>query len=260
MIRKTGMRSIQSSVVAVTLGTLLLLAPSVEAAEGDLLWTDEVDFGGSWDVAFSIAPSGGVVFAAGVGSFSSVDAAALIRAYDAGTGRLLWSNPFDTAGETDDIRRLAAAEDRVFAAGITGDCAVFGVSDCDVLVLAYHGRTGALLWSDRFDVASGHDRAFDVAVLGDRIFVVGEGVNVDGNFDALIRAYDARTGEIAWSDQFDRDGSRDSLRLVAAGGNRVFGAGQGGRLRRGRPGPRLRRRDRGDTVDRSLRSRRTRAV
>ena len=62
---------------------------------------------------------------------------------------------------------------------------------------------------------------------GSRIFVAGFSRNAAGNDDFLVRAYDARHGDLLWEDQFDKAGDLDGAAAIAVQGRRVFAAGEG---------------------------------
>lgn len=213
-------------VVAVLLAAsgVLGLGPGAQAAAGDAVWTDHADLDGAWDFGFRGDADGGLVFAVGVGNVRSGDAAGMIRAYEPRTGTLVWSDRVDTEGEDDFTRELEAHRGRVFVAGWSGDCRS-KASDCDLLVLAYDARTGERLWSDRFDLGGGVNGARGIVASGDTVFVVGGGETAPGrDFDALIRAYEASTGALLWSDALHLL-EDDQFFDVAVAGSRVFASG-----------------------------------
>lgn len=86
---------------------------------------------------------------------------------------------------------------------------------------------GDLLWDDVVDkVAGEEDRANAVAVKGKRVFVVGQTTGENNQQDWLTRAYDAKTGNLLWEDQFDFAGQDDEANSVFALGKRVFVCGR----------------------------------
>lgn len=83
-----------------------------------------------------------------------------------------------------------------------------------------------LLWQDTVDESS-FDQAFDVATLGDRVYVAGF-VGVPGaGRDFLLRAYDAPNGTLLWQNRVDR-GTNDFAAGVVAAGRTVFVSGAAG--------------------------------
>ena len=83
---------------------------------------------------------------------------------------------------------------------------------------------GDLLWEDQFDRAGGGDQAVAVAVDRNSVFTAGVG-GTPGNWDFLVRAYNAKTGSLRWEDEFDEAGGTDSASAIILKGNRVFAAG-----------------------------------
>jgi glucose dehydrogenase len=83
---------------------------------------------------------------------------------------------------------------------------------------------GELLWEDRFDNAGGADFAVwdAIAAADGGVFVLGAVQSAAGDFDFLVRGYDARTGELIWDDQIDAAGGDDLPIGLTAHGRRVF--------------------------------------
>jgi outer membrane protein assembly factor BamB len=149
----------------------------------------------------------------------------LVRAYDAGTGAVLWTDRFDSTG-FDQALAIAADAGRVFAAGQGGD-------NQDFLVRAYDAATGTLLWQDQFD-GGGLDVALAVAAQSGRVFAAGS-----GGTQFLVRAYDAANGSPLWQDMVNLSifGAQaiavDSSRVIVAAENftvRAYDAATGGFL------------------------------
>ena len=91
---------------------------------------------------------------------------------------------------------------------------------------ASHGAAGDVLWTNQLDVANGTDRALAVATRGTRVFVAGRVVNGNADADWLVNAYDAKTGGVLWTNQFDLNGGRDEAFAVATAGQIVAVAGR----------------------------------
>ena len=178
-----------------------------EAKTGHLLWEDQVDKAEGFDLALAVAVRGGRVFAAGWvdadGSCIPLAEAGncdfFVRAYEAKTGHLLWEDQFDGAGDHDLAGTIAAGGGQVFAGGVVTNAA----GDGDWLVRAYEAKTGILLWQDQFDKAGGTDEVLSIAVREGRVFTAGCARNAAGNFDYIVRTYDAKNGTLLWQDQLD---------------------------------------------------------
>ena len=130
-------------------------------APGDVLWTDfynHATFGGS---AGAIAWHRGRVVAGGVvGDGTNFFIDAYVRTVRDSNGALEWQETVDLGndGMFDNIRSIAAARGRAFAAGNATKVA----GDSDFLVRAYNPRTGAQLWQDQFDPNGSRDEAFAI--------------------------------------------------------------------------------------------------
>jgi outer membrane protein assembly factor BamB len=149
----------------------------------------------------------------------------LVRAYDAGTGAVLWTDRFDSTG-FDQALAIAADAGRVFAAGQGG-------ANQDFLLRAYDAATGTLLWQDQFD-GGGLDVALAVAAQSGRVFAAGS-----GGTQFLVRAYDAANGTPLWQDMVNLSifGAQaiavDSSRVIVVAENftvRAYDAATGGFL------------------------------
>jgi hypothetical protein len=109
---------------------------------------------GVWDGAVHVAVDEQVVLVGGYGSstedFSSRDFT--VNAYDAESGRLLWSDVFGSSTGADEANGgVILANDQAFAFGFTR-----GADDLPHWVVrAYGARTGKLRWQDRVDRESG---------------------------------------------------------------------------------------------------------
>lgn len=137
----------------------------------------------------------------------------------AAPGDLLWGSDFDR-GSFDAVRDIAAADGRIFAAGLSN-----AVGNADMAVRAYDALDGTLIWENHYDHAGLEDEANSVAVSGGRVFVAGfTSDSLSRNFS--VRAYRASDGDTLWEDHFDRAGGFDQALAVAATEERVFVVGQ----------------------------------
>ena len=189
------------------------------AATGELLWQDQDQYDGG--CAYAIAVNGNQVFVAG-----EVDYDFTVRAYNARTGELLWQNQYDASHDYGNARAIAVNGNRVFVAGdVTNEDTWY-----DFTVRVYSAATGELLWQDQYNngTANEADGATAIAVNGNQVFVAGYVTNEgEYNSDFTVRAYNARTGELLWQDQYNGTANeRDEAYAIAANGNRVFVAGQ----------------------------------
>ena len=89
------------------------------------------------------------------------------------------------------------------------------------------GAGGELLWDDQFDKGAGDNEAFAIAVQGGRVYAAGRGETAGGDDEWVVRAYDARTGELLWDDLFDKGGPTNVPIAIAAQGGIVYAAGSG---------------------------------
>jgi hypothetical protein len=136
---------------------------------------------------------------------------------------LLWEDTFDPARLHDRPYGVAAAEGWVVEVGESE--AVEG--NIDILVRAYDGATGALVWEDRVDPAGGWDTPFSVAIASGRVFVGGNVEDPPGDADWIVRAYALDDGAVLWQDTLDLGGFETVDPLVVRG-NRVIATGWGG--------------------------------
>lgn len=144
-----------------------------------------------------------------------------VRAFDASTGKRLWTHRFDFDNEPDhstfseEVKALAVADNRVFVGGSGAfkwtyideeEGPILEESDA-FLVLALDASTGDLLWRHELsqDGANG---------LVTKILVQGEQVLVAGDFaeSGIVRALSASTGQLLWEDQVS---DADTVALAA---------------------------------------------
>jgi outer membrane protein assembly factor BamB len=124
-------------------------------------------------------------------------------------GDLLWQDQFDPAGGFDAVMAVAATNGRVAAVGSSQNAA----GDTDFVVRVYDAETGALVWSDRIDIAGGNDAATALVADDDRIIVAGTGVDASRSNQLILRTY-APNGQLAWE---DRTGILTATSLAAQG-------------------------------------------
>jgi len=156
----------------------------------------------------------------GQGPFNTV--ACLVRAYDRSGGDLIWES---VSSETCRANAVAAHDKQVVLAGVGRSF------PDDFLVRSYDADTGELLWQNRTFVSTGFDNeAVAVDDEGQRAFVAGWVRWLPGNFNQeafLVRAYNMKTGELDWEDQYPgspRFCLCHAYDIVAQGG-RVYAVG-----------------------------------
>jgi hypothetical protein len=202
---------------------------ALRESDGSLLWEDRDERAGLLDVAASIAATNDHVYVAGTVSHEDGSCTAdfltgncdfLVRAYDAATGAVLWSDEVDKTGHRDHAYSVVALGERVFVGGL-------GSTDFtrNYLVRAYDGTTGALLWEDNPTDRGG--AANQLAADGSTVYAAGDGALPDSgsSLDFLVRAYDAGTGALLWEDKHDEAGGGDAAIGIAARRGRVLAAG-----------------------------------
>ena len=203
-------------------GNTDFLVRAYDTKTGTLFWEDQVDKSGDFDNSVAITADGERVFAAGVTVDPTGNADFLVRAYDATTGIFLWEDQVDKAGGPDEADAIVVHGGRVFAAGLSASVAGSNLGSADFLVRAYDAKAGTLLWEDQVDKAGGHDQALSVAAIGQGVFVAGISENAAGNWDVLLRAYDAKTGSLLFEDEVDTAGGSDIAQAVTVDGEQVF--------------------------------------
>lgn len=230
------------------------LVRAYDLATGKLVWSNQMNIGGDFDVAYYIAVDGSTVAAVGIGtpygSTCQPDVGAggncdwLVRMYDARTGFPLWGDLFDrdpAPGGFDQASRVAIEGRRIFVTGFTAapgsNCTnpFTTGGNCDFTLRAYDIRTGGILWQRFFDLAGGFDLAGPIDAKDGRVVAAGRGqvnsvfpTNVFSGpyMDWLVRTYDARTGALLWKDQFDYASGHDRVAWVAIQGRRVVAVGR----------------------------------
>lgn len=200
----------------------LLATPRRLLAEpGAVLWSDMLDVARADDAFLDVAAERGRVFAVGrTGTQAEQDG--LVRCYDEASGELCWEDLFDRAGGADEATAVAVSGKRVFVVGrgegFTGDR--------DFLVRSYDARTGVLLWDDVFDPSGAPTQGSQQAVAARGRTVVVAGRFFTPRYEVLVvRAYDARTGAVLWTNTFDPPGEYAEVAAVAVAGRFVVVAG-----------------------------------
>ena len=158
-----------------------------DAPTGALLWRETLSDPQSDFFPQAIAVQGGRAYVTGVTGpqcYFGSWCVQLTRAYDVGTGRVLWSVSTGVPGVDYQTLSIATDEDRVYIAGNAGPYAE---------VRALDARTGGLRWLDQVPALSG-EFVFKVVADDDRVAI---GAIVNG--DWLVRVYHADSGQVRWT-------------------------------------------------------------
>lgn len=221
-----------------------LLVQAYDAASGALKWQAPIttsDGRSAYEVASSVAVGKGVVAVGGrTGSLGVTDWA--VRAFDATNGAPKWSDKVPgPQKKVDSVNGIAFTGTHMVAVGVSSG----GAKAQRYLVRAYEPDTGKVAWSDSIasaekkiakageldDYGNQLESALTVVAKGSRAYVTGRvGDNCDGvspgNCDMIVRAYDERTGNHAWTDRFDRAGHDDVGQAAALSGDRLVVSGR----------------------------------
>jgi hypothetical protein len=161
--------------------------------------------GGGDDESYGIALADGLMFTADDNGAGPDDATAFsVRAYDARTRQLVWGDVIPDTDHDGYALKIAAHGDRVVAVGSVND---------DWMVRSYDANSGAVRWSQTYSlldqsIAGVYDSPVQMAMDDDTVVVAGYGSSkliVDEAYpkasrDWVVRAYDAQTGRLLWSD------------------------------------------------------------
>jgi PQQ-like domain len=131
-------------------------------------------------------------------------------AYAAATGTQLWVSRYNRHGRSADTAVAIAVSPRGGAVFVTGT-SVGGNTGSDFATVAYAARTGATLWTKRYDNAHELDGASSVAVSPDgrRVFVTGGSRGRKFGADFATVAYAAATGAPLWARRYHAPGDRN---------------------------------------------------
>lgn len=206
---------------------------------GALRWQDRFDYaapkstislsfaGINWVVSGDETERPPLVYAVGRGREADGSTAWFVRAYNEGTGALLWSNLFHDS-YFDDAVSAAFNNGSLYVSGFTFDIAT---KLRHFTVCAYDARSGSLLWEDQVPGGlpgfSQSDLAAAVASDGNRVIAVGK-ISDQNGYHFAVRAYDTVTGSLIWNDLVNTgDGLDYALNIALASGN-AYVVGLGG--------------------------------
>ena len=204
-----------------------MVTTAYSTATGDALWS------ATWDgrpdavdnpKAIAVSPDGREVYVTGVTSAAAGDLDYVTVAYRA-DGRTLWDAIYagPKAGGSDAPFGIAVSRDAVVVTGWSDGVVEY---DADYATVAYslRGRGGKQLWVARYDGvgANKSDRANDVAIAGDKVFVTGDSYGPSG-YDYATVAYALSSGERLWDARWSggRGGFNAATSVQAAAGSVV---------------------------------------
>jgi PQQ-like domain len=171
---------------------------SYDLVAGKLVWIDETPSVPGLNASIFAVAERDRVFVAGYVPSSVCCSSMFVRAYNASTGQVLWTDVFKK-GRDDLPQNLAASPAAVIVVGYGANTVTPPISALDFLVRAYQPITGAVLWEDRVD--NGFlvdDAAWAVTMNASQAFVVGTSSAPAGTTNLLVRAYDVFTGKLIW--------------------------------------------------------------
>ncbi len=90
-------------------------------------------------------------------------------------------------------------DDRLVTAGL-------GIRIADMssfLLRTYDAHSGELISEDEFELTVDEESAAEVEAGGGRVYAVGSGLGQGGLLTLVVRAYDARTGDLLWEDDLN---------------------------------------------------------
>jgi hypothetical protein len=187
------------------------------ANNGRLLWSAQPPTGSN-DEAHGVHAFANVVAVCALFEFEGRAVFGVV-AYEVDTGREVW---LDT-GTNGDARACDGQQGTLYVVGSDFD----GVGGADVLVRAYHARTGVVLWQDRFDGGGNvGDAANAVDIQDGDVYVTGVIQQTPGDEDLFVRRYDGASGALVWQQiHAGPGGGRDEGAAISVTANRVFVGG-----------------------------------
>jgi hypothetical protein len=200
------------------------------AATGAAMWFDPYKFQEGRSTDLAVSPDSGMVYSAG-GSMAGGEEHFVITAYQAGTGKQLWSEVYRATGQAASIGGpVAVSPDgtEVFITGFTypsGSCCVASFE-----TIAYSATTGSRLW-----MASGPGPAkslnspvgITVSPDSSEVFVLNATTGPD-NPEYGIVARSTATGAVLWSENYPNGVDSDPTQMaLSPDGTKLFVTGIG---------------------------------
>jgi WD40 repeat protein len=201
-----------------------------DAGAGKALWAARYTSPGDGSdaaLALGVSPDGSKVFVTGRSwRPTSAKQQYATVAYDASSGRQLWSARYGGATQTDQANALAVSPDGSLVA-------VTGVSGYDIATVVYDAATGLELWAKRENPLHDSDAGWAIGMSpdGSTVFVTGY-----GGPDYATIAYDAATGNRRWTARFNGSHNQSDAATalaVSRDGSVVFVTGSSYQLENG---------------------------
>ena len=204
-----------------------MVLSAYDPAAGNLLWREHFDIPDHEEFVRGIAAGRGLVVVGGASTdLEETDFAWIVRAHDARTGALRWSDQAAPGPGAELVQGIAIGGGRVFAAG----SARKANGRAHWLVRAYDAADGHVIWEEQPEFGGPFEFATRVAFAAGRVVAIGLG-GPRGNHDWVVRAYDAATGRVLWQERLDAFGSLDLPITLALRGRHLFVGGSSVRAR-----------------------------
>jgi len=198
------------------------LVRAYKGRNGKLMWQDKFNSAGLQEDAIGVTAAGGKLYAVGLTEDATTNVDWLVKAYDANSGSVIWTDRVDKAGGFDEATLVAMQGSLVCVAGISDVGGTNNPDDYHWLVRAYNAKTGAVLWEDSSRSVGGLAPPKNIALVGSNLCVAGSVDDSMTGSDWLLRVYDTKTGGLAWENQYDRGTYWDDERGMAAGPKGVY--------------------------------------
>ncbi|HSQ52663.1 MAG TPA: hypothetical protein VLL94_15545 [Nitrospiraceae bacterium] len=151
------------------------------------------------------------VVAAGVGYENAETSTITVKTYDAESGEILSEETYDLNVREDMASAGSQPSERIFAGGVGP-----GVDGLSVFTLrVYDAATGQFLWEGFLNLTAGdqesgstHRVAAHLVARQATVIRVNDRGAIDGQPQFFLRAVDAVTGQLVWSDHFSAEAGR----------------------------------------------------
>lgn len=198
-----------------------------DAATGATLWTATYDgpvSGGDHAEGLAVSPDGSRVFVAATSAGTGSGSDAVVLAYAAASGALLWTYRVNGPANGDDVASAVALSPDGSRLFLGGSLRNTNIGYLEFFVAALNPATGAQTWLARRDISSSTDsvRALAVSPDGARVILAGQ---FNANYGTM--AFTASTGAWLWTARYAGPLNNDYLHglLVSPDSTRVYVTG-----------------------------------